>query len=180
MENINQSDEERIEFEKYLNKPPVPADLEAKVIQALRAKGQFGGSKIVRMAAVILLIAASFLIGKQFGTTPASKANVQRAKYMLLLSNPPDFIESKAHPAEYGEWFGSIKKAALGGAELRDNGWSVSLTNNEAVVHAEASNDAVSGYFIISAESDEEALKIASTCPHLKYHGTISVRPIQN
>jgi hypothetical protein len=37
----------------------------------------------------------------------------------------------------------------------------------------------VAGLFVVSATSDEEALRIARTCPHLSHGGEIELRPIE-
>ena len=37
----------------------------------------------------------------------------------------------------------------------------------------------IQGYFLIQAQSDEEAERVASGCPHLRYGGTIEVRRIE-
>jgi hypothetical protein len=38
--------------------------------------------------------------------------------------------------------------------------------------------DGIGGYFIIRARNMDEAMKIATECPHLKYGGKIDIRPI--
>ena len=38
---------------------------------------------------------------------------------------------------------------------------------------------APAGFFVIAARDEREALAIARTCPHLRYGGTVSVRPIE-
>ena len=37
------------------------------------------------------------------------------------------------------------------------------------------SKEIISGYFIISAETEEEALAIAKECPHLDYSGEVEI-----
>ena len=39
--------------------------------------------------------------------------------------------------------------------------------------------EAPAGFFIIAARTDEEALAIARSCPHLRYGGTVALRPIE-
>ncbi len=36
----------------------------------------------------------------------------------------------------------------------------------------------LSGYFLITASGQDEALEIAANCPHLEYGGTIEIRRI--
>jgi len=45
-------------------------------------------------------------------------------------------------------------------------------------LHEEHSS--LGGYFLIKAQDMNAALAIARTCPHLKYGGSIEIRPIED
>ena len=60
------------------------------------------------------------------------------------------------------------------GKVMRPNNGKVTVTDGP---YAE-SKEIVGGYFAISAKDYDEACKVAETCPHLGYGGTIEVRQV--
>lgn len=84
-----------------------------------------------------------------------------------------------------GEWYawferglkdGSIK----GGQPLRDEGKLVSGKGGRSVADGPfaESKEAIGGYFLLSVNSEEEALAIARQCPALDYGLQVEVRPV--
>ncbi len=113
------------------------------------------------------------------------------ARYMLLLHDDPSAggplspDQIQAVIAEYVAW--SDKLAAnnqlLGGDKLTNEGGRVLKINGGDVVtsdgpYAEA-KEVLGGYYAIEAPNYGEAVKIASTCPHLHYGSRIEVREIE-
>ncbi|NUO03271.1 MAG: hypothetical protein HUU01_21890, partial [Saprospiraceae bacterium] len=84
---------------------------------------------------------------------------------------------------EYGAWLKSISaKRTADGEHLHANGWILSKSESENVA-IQVKNEfpgrqEVGGYFTFEAESPDEALRIAQTCPHLNYKGTLELRQI--
>ncbi len=74
-----------------------------------------------------------------------------------------------------GRLKGGEKLTADAGKVMRANGGNkVSVTDGP---YAE-SKELIGGYFAISAKDYDEACRIAQSCPHLGYGGTIEVRQV--
>ncbi len=108
------------------------------------------------------------------------------AQFMLLLhENPADFDnvsagEIQAIIKEYGDW--RIQVAAVGHKLKDEGGRHLQLHNEQLRVvdgpYAEA-KEVMGGYFIVQAANYDEAVKVAQSCPHLKYGGRIELREIE-
>lgn len=110
------------------------------------------------------------------------------AEYMLFLyDSPTDFShlspeEMQAIIAKYQAWgddleargklLGSDKLADGEGRVLRSSGGSVRVTDGPF----SETKEILGGYFKIQADSYEEAVAIAETCPHLEFDGMVEVR----
>jgi hypothetical protein len=111
-------------------------------------------------------------------------------QYMLLLHEKPADAatltpaEMQEVVARYKAWAGGLaaKGQLSGGEKLTDDGGRALRLRNGAPVasdgpYAEA-QDVVGGYFLISATSDDEAVSIAATCPHLAGTQWIEIRRV--
>lgn len=112
------------------------------------------------------------------------------SQYMLLLHETPS---TYAHlgPAEirelverYRTWSAQLAQQGrlAGGEKLSDDGGRhLRLSAGRPLAtdgaYAEA-HDVIGGYFTIVADSDADAEKIASTCPHLQGTNWIEIRRI--
>lgn len=112
--------------------------------------------------------------------------------YMLLLHEDPSSFadispeEMQAVIAKYSAWRASLAEAGhlVGGEKLRDDGGRV-LRNGDGGVRVldgpfSETKEVVGGYFAISAADYEDAVKIASDCPHLAFGGSIELREIES
>lgn len=81
---------------------------------------------------------------------------------------------------QYTEWVEELSKNGhfVAGEPLESRGWQ--LKNDEVVTNGPfiESKEAISGYFILKAESDEQALALAKTCPVFRAGGLLELRPI--
>ena len=112
------------------------------------------------------------------------------SNYLLLLhqnairprpSSPDAFL---AVTKEYMAWTDKIRAEGRHkagdkltddpGKVIRAEGGRTSVTDGP---YAE-SKEVVGGYYIISAGDYEEAVRVAQTCPHIKFGGRIEVRQI--
>ena len=115
---------------------------------------------------------------------PAGAGN-QEPQFLLLIAEdarytpPADSSDAQARVAEYTEWAGRLAGAgklisagelAYSGTDVRAEGRTASVIDSQA--------GAVSGYFLVHAESLAQAEQLAADSPHLKYGGTVVVRPI--
>jgi hypothetical protein len=112
------------------------------------------------------------------------------ANYMLFLHENSDaFADVSAEEIqqtieEYMAWSNSLgaqgkmaggnKLKEDGGKHLSMHGGKIRITDGP---FAEA-KEVIGGYFEIIAENYDEAVKIAETCPHLKY-GRIELREVE-
>lgn len=106
---------------------------------------------------------------------------------LILHEKPTDFAglspeEIQAVIKEYIAWRDKVEAAGqyVGSNKLADEGGRhMSLANGKVKVvdgpYAEA-REVIGGYFLIKAASYDDAVSIASGCPHLKYGGRIEVR----
>lgn|SRR5437868_9755113 len=110
------------------------------------------------------------------------------SKYLLLLrDNPGRFADSSPEEIQqimqkYIAWRASLQSRILGGNKLKDGeGHVLRKTNGKPSVmdgpFAEA-KEVMAGFFMLEADSYDQAVEIAKTCPHMEY-GSIEVRAIQ-
>jgi len=161
----------------------VPADgMEKRTLGALKQKGAFKGL-YARLTFAAVIMAAVFFTGYLMAAKPAAAtAQNNKNEYLMLLYEPANFLSSQASVKEYADWYYSAQKKydMLAGEELKQDGWNIAMQQSKPLVNTlHANSDAPTGYFIFYASSEKEALNIASTCPHLKYNGTVEVRAIE-
>ena len=95
-------------------------------------------------------------------------------KFILsyLGGNQPETPEEgKAHFAKYRQWLGDLGDAVLIPAAPFKN----PVTVNPDGSVTEGSTTAMSGYTIVQADSAEEALEMAKSCPFLEIGGSLEV-----
>ena len=112
-------------------------------------------------------------------------------QYLLLLHERPSAgvamtpAELKEMVGRYKAWAGQMAAQGrlAGGEKLTDDGGRILRLQGGVPVatdgpYAEA-QDVVGGYFVIHADSDDEATALAQTCPHLVGTQWIEVRRIE-
>ena len=135
----------------------------------------------VKIAAGLLILVCTFFAGRFTapGNTQPVLAADNRPSYLALLYDTDNFVKNDKQVAEYGAWMHKMRSSniTIHGAELKDAGWTL---NNEAVVHKPAIgvNGKISGYFIVQAGAEKEAVQAMTSCPHLKYNGIVELRPL--
>ena len=107
--------------------------------------------------------------------------------YLYLLRKDNDSLnsfsaeEKEQHMGRFFSWMEEIKKSGhmLAGEPLDLNG-SVVRKSDNVIIDGPFSEtkEAIGGYFIIKADSLEEATKISKGCPIFEVNGSIEVRPI--
>jgi hypothetical protein len=138
----------------------------------------------LRAAAAVALLATGWLAGRYAApAATAAAADPVKPQYALLVKNndtPP--ADGMQQFREYSAWIGNLKKERQAGGEaLHGKAWRLHKTDAavETTEYAlKTSPDDISGYFLFEAENEAEALKIAQTCPHLNYGGTLELRQI--
>lgn len=108
-------------------------------------------------------------------------------QYMLLIRGDDEVERSPEEMQgivkEYIAWAGRLRAEGrmLGGDELASGGkvvrkWGGSLQVSDGP-YAEG-KELVGGYFLIEADSDDHAARIAGDCPGLSRNGAVEVRAI--
>lgn len=182
------SENQKKKLEEYYNAPETPFDLEGKTIAAIKSKGLFRISNaaatytklIAGLAVLIIIFLAGYFIGHRSTTDRQPLKGKQQ--YLMLLFQPAGFVSNPSHAQEYAAWYNSLRAKQImnSGEELKAQGWTIALQGPETAVNPLNSDRGPTGFFTYYASSGDEALKIASTCPHLKYKGSIELRTIEH
>jgi hypothetical protein len=169
---------EVVEFHHSLHPP---RNLSALIAKQLNKEGLLKPNNIIMkterlfwVAATIAGIAVGFFVStmtNQQNQLPAVDGN----QYLLLLREDSTFSATEDEIPrliqEYTDWaIAASNDGKLVGAEK--------LTNEAVNLGKEMTTTSVSGYFIITASSLNEATSFANTHPHLKYNGNIELRPV--
>lgn len=169
-----------------------PESLEERTVEALRREGLIrdrGWSRPLVAAGAIAACMSLLMIGVVAGrlTAPAAPEPDGDTFALLLRSGdsprPADETADKDLVREYSVWARSVAESGrlLDGQKLDDE--SRLLIKGERGVATEAAfvtrePRSVQGYFLIRADGYEEAVRLASGCPHLEYGGSIEIRRI--
>ncbi|QCR24352.1 YciI family protein [Pontibacter sp. SGAir0037] len=88
--------------------------------------------------------------------------------------------QMEADIQQYMQWVEELTQAGqfVAGDPLESGGYHITqkelLTDGPFI----ESKEAISGYFIIKAASDEQAIEIARQCPVFKAGGSVELRPV--
>ncbi len=140
-----------------------------------------------QLAAALVLLILGGVSGYGIGTGTEEQVSPkpQNPLYVLLLYESPNPSENTAELVrEYGQWAGGLATGGrfVAGEKLRETGRILTRSNGELGIREGIRTNGSSilgGYFIIEAGDYDEAVKIASECPHLKYGGTIELREVE-
>jgi hypothetical protein len=162
-----------------------PARLQERVVESLRARALLRAPRSVlaprwawpvAIAAGLLLFAGGWAVGRRTAPEPGAGPAAGLRHYTLLLYEGPRFnvggTPEAALVREYTAWAHGLagKGRLVAGEKLGTNEWTLGDQSE--------TSSGPTGFFVIAAIGDDEALAIARTCPHLRYGGTVSVRPI--
>ena len=165
-----------------------PADLKDRVIATLSERGLLRRTSGARrwiglIAAAIVLFAAGLLAGHR---SPTAGPVDTEPRFVLLLYEDSAYhrdMSQQAAMAEYAAWARSVRGngQVIAGTPLDPRSWVLHPSGQDVDVQPRGVNaeaGTMSGFFIIEASSETEALAIARTCPHLRHGGRIAVRPV--
>jgi hypothetical protein len=172
--------QERAALDALPREAAPPPHLEDRVVAELHRAGLLRSGRtgtsgrrriFLRVAAAILVLAAGVLLGR---LTARPEPSPGGQSYLLLLYG--DASQSgrneQALFAEYGAWAGELRRRRqlIAAERLRPER---RVVGNAAGM----STAAPVGFFLIRADSFESAAATAAECPHIKYGGTIVIRP---
>ena len=176
------SDAEKKLFKGLSSSIIPPKDLEKRVIAQLINDGQINKSPTmntyIKWVAAIAASVLLFLGGMYFGKS--NSINIEPTLgYMLLLHENQEFQPGDAMEMfeEYSAWMNNTFKRGvkITGQELQND--AAIISNKFPVKYLDGSQDSrTTGYFILEAQSLEDALAVAQENPHVKYGGTVEVK----
>jgi hypothetical protein len=173
--------------------PPPPAELEDRVVDALKARhlihsGTRGVAPMkiqyaINAAIAVVATVIGLALGQRFDAPPEQAAEATGHQYVLLLyedesyqAPAPGKMEERI--GEYSQWAQDV--AATGkyvtGEKLTDDSLLLLPGGARSDTIPAAEQGVLEGYFVITAGDLEEAASIAESCPHLRYGGAVSVR----
>jgi hypothetical protein len=179
---------ERKAFEELAREESPPREVENRIVHALERRGLLRPTRRRRewralgaVAAGLLLVLAGFVAGR---STSRRAPTPPSPRFTLLLLRGTEPVaarpeEEAGRVSEYRAWARGLAREGrfVEGEKLEDRGARLRSPSGEADPTA-PSPDEIRGFFVISAPSFEDALAVARECPHLRYGGTILVRPI--
>jgi hypothetical protein len=185
--------EEQRAFEALSRHRIPPPHLEESIMNELAERGLLTPStsprkrQLFQLAAALALLILGGITGYVLGTGREQpvEPKPQNPLFVLLLHETPNPGENTAELVrEYGQWAHGLSTGGrfVTGEKLRETGRILTRSNgqlgiSEGIRMNETST--LGGYFIIEARDYDEAVRIASECPHLKYGGTIELREIE-
>jgi len=112
-------------------------------------------------------------------------------QYLLILHNDPKIFQSEGmSPQQMQEIFGKYKawrdrvtaSGRLVGGNKLENGTGRVMRGEGGKVHITdgpyaESKEVIGGYFMVTAETYEDAVELARDCPHLEF-GAVEVRRV--
>jgi len=167
-----------------------PAAMETQIVKALESRGLLHARQKnpIRWLWPVLAAAAcmaGFVAGNFYmqRTRTLTGASAQR-EFALFLNDAafepaPGTEEEAKRVRQYAAWARDLRATShlIAGEKLGTRTIEISGSQGE---HVREGHSAVGGYFVVTAESMDAALAIARTCPHLKYGGSIEIRPIED
>ena len=154
-----------------------PPGVYPELLGRLRSRGLIGrpsplGAWLLTAGAAAAAMVAVTMMGRP----------VEAREYLLLLEEPSGYqaatseAEQRERVREYGSWAGALSRDhhLVSAGELEPGGSVISPAENRAL----APGATATGYFLIRAESLDEAERLARSSPHVKYGGDVVVRAV--
>jgi len=181
MDKVKLTEQEKALFQSLPRETEIPAAVEADTLSRLKSAGMINERKHYHWlgwAASIVLVAAGFFAGKYYQHINTMNMEINPTKgYMLILHEDPSFSpgDPQSMFEEYSAWMEKTQNngVKITGQELDTKAISVSRNGATPI----ESEQRITGYFILEAPSLEEATAVAQANPHIKYGGTIDVKP---
>lgn len=170
-----------------------PPFLEERVVAALKGSdlvvraSRRWPQRALRIGLPLAASLAIFFLGTIAGMTWNSRTPVTNGpQFMLVLRNRPETVrprspeELKRVVQEYSGWARQLREQGVRvqGEKLKDESRILEERAGDQSLTGQRSVERISGYFLVAARDYDEAVRIASGHPHLKYGGAIEVREI--
>jgi hypothetical protein len=160
-----------------------PPELEERILAGLRTQGLVGAPPARPRYWILPLWAASLLIALALGRRPAPvEIDLAQATHVLWIESDaePTAADEASRVSEYGAWARERARTGELIAGERLDTTVLRLTPGGGPIEPRPIDIGTdpSGFFLLHAESDEHALRIAQSCPHLAHGGSVRVRAI--
>lgn len=155
-----------------------PAEAYHELSGRLRSRGLIGRpSRLPGWLLTAGAVTAAAAIAVMLGTRPS-----QTREYLLLLEEPAGYqsatteAQQRERVREYTAWAGDLARGnrLVSAGELEPGGSVLSPASSRRL----PPQATPTGYFLIRAESREEAERLARSSPHLRYGGDLVVRAV--
>ena len=187
--------DEKRQFEGLPKRISPPGELEEKIMKRLKEEGLVNSDEkqnkwgvfrlAVASAVAVLILILGVAVGSYWQTVPADLANDQTPQFLLLLRSDSQGGEKLSKEEvgervkEYTAWASQInEKGQLINAEKLKSKTGVLDETKKIKSAANQTDSLVVGFYLVKADSYEQAVSIAKDCPHLKYGGEVEVREI--
>lgn len=153
--------------------------LEGRIVDQLRKEGLIAAASskmkiTLRLAAIVVFGIGLFLFGAFYSSSFKEESSYN---YILLLSNSEQMFTNDPTSGrfeEYGRWSRGIQKQGISITGEKLSASKVTIGSPETTASI------FTGFFLVSVSSEAEAVRLAGTCPHVKYGGAIEIRKIVN
>jgi hypothetical protein len=162
-----------------------PQRLDARVMRSLRAEGLVGrrgwrrwGMTVGAAAAGVALFLMGIAVGRSMASPPPSAGR----QFVLFLYEDAAFREGAGLVAEYTAWARGAAGQVVSGEKLGPEARLLSARDTAVYVEmrdVRTAEGVLAGYFVVRADTYEEAVAIARAHPHLRYGGRIVLRAIE-
>ena len=184
MDKDNLSKSEKELFDKLPKEKKPLRNLEKKVVNRLKEEqlinDQNRKPKYLKTIASVAAAIVLFLSGIAFERS-INKTNLQldpTKGYMLLLHEDEGFMAGDPTKMyqDYKKWLTVTHQLGvkISGQELKQE---TIVVDKNGVSPIEVQKKRTTGYFILEAESLQEAVQIARQNPHVRYGGSIEIKP---
>ncbi|MEQ9402411.1 MAG: hypothetical protein RIM99_02395 [Cyclobacteriaceae bacterium] len=182
------SDTEKNLFERLDREASPPKALEEQLVAALKNEGLLTKSITMNtylkwaasLAAAVLIFLSGIFYQQSQQTVSAVSENIiiePTRGYALLLHEDENFTPGDPMEMfnEYSMWMENTfaRGVKITGQELKNEA-TIVLTDQISL--ADNQNRRTTGYFLLEADSMEEAIEVAKENPHVKYGGIVEVK----
>ncbi len=190
--------EERLAFNKLNRQKSPPQSLVEKTIKVLHSENLLKSTTstgnlftlwtLPKLSAAVIAASIIFMLGFIVAQWQIheSTAVTPKSLFALLIYDDDNFEgDLRVQAQEYGNWMINMKGSGryVTGRGLERDGRILVAGADQIQVRnltPAESYGKIGGFFVIEANSYDEAVQVASSCPHLKYNGTIEIRKIHN
>lgn len=180
------NDEEKARLAGLGRTAEPPAELERRVVAALRERGEIRdaprGRALRLAAAAVAILGAGYLLGRlTSGAAPAAPDSPAPTFALFLYPGAatPSSAPEEVLVEEYARWARGLRERGrhASGEKLKPGARFLPEVLR-GTTPFDLRPESLEGFFLIQASSMDEAESIARTCPHLRRGGIVTVRAI--